>query len=168
MTKECQPKYRKMKPLKFILLLLCVGALFSLTNCGSDSKPTESISDQQLTKLSKTWKLTSVTLNGTAVTTPSYAAFQLVVSGTKGATSFGYTTSGRPTLSPWKASGTWSFVTGQETTLITRDPDNTSDKLEMTYLVSESTLELSFNFTGPGYQGRTDQVAGNWVFKFGL
>lgn len=156
-----------MKSFKLILLLLSVGVLFTLTNCGSDSKPAEPIADQQLTKLSKTWKLTSVTLDGTAVTTPSYSAFQLVVTGTKGATSFGYTTAGRPSLSPWKASGTWSFVKGQETTLITRDPDNTADKLDMTYVVSESALEISFNFQGAGYT-RTDQVKGNWVFKFGL
>ncbi len=157
-----------MKSLKLVLLLLSVGVLFSLTNCGGDSKPAESVADQQLTKLSKTWKLTSVTLNNNAVTTPSYSAFQLVMTGTKGATSFGYTTSGRPSLSAWKASGTWSFVKDQETTLITRDPDNTSDKLDMTYVVSESELQISFNFTGSGYQGRTDQVTGNWVFKFGL
>ena len=158
-----------MKSFKLILLLLSVGVLFTLTNCGGDSKPTEPIADQQLTKLSKTWKLTSVTLNNNAVTTPSYSAFQLVITGTKGATSFGYTTSGRPTLSPWKASGTWAFVKDQETTLITRDPDNASDKLDLTYVVSESELEISFNFTGSGYPpGRTDQVKGNWVFKFGL
>jgi hypothetical protein len=156
-----------MKSLKLVLLLLSVGVLFSLTNCGGDSKPAESVADQQLTKLSKTWKLTSVTLDGTAVTTPSYSAFQLVITGTKGAKSFGYTTSGRPSLSPWKASGTWSFVDKQEATNITRDPDNTSDKLDMTYVVSESALEISFNFTGPGYT-RTDKVAGPWVFKFGL
>jgi predicted small lipoprotein YifL len=158
-----------MKSFKLILLLLSVGMLFSLANCGEKSKPAEPIADQQLTKLSKTWKLTSVTLNSNAVTTPSYSAFQLVMTGTKGATSFGYTTTGRPTtLSPWKASGTWTFVKDQETTLITRDPDNTSDKLDMTYVVSESALEISFNFTGQGYPGRTDQVTGNWVFKFGL
>ena len=156
-----------MKSFKLILLLLSVGVLFTLTNCGGDSKAAEPISDQQLTKLSKTWKLTSVTLNTNAVTTPSYTAFQLVITGTKGASSFGYQTSGRPSLSPWKASGTWAFVNGQEATQITRDPDNTSDKLDMTYVVSESALEISFNFTGPGYT-RTDQVAGNWVFKFGL
>jgi hypothetical protein len=158
-----------MKSFKLILLLLSVGVLFSLTNCGGDSKPAESIADQQLAKLSKTWKLTSVTLQGDQVNTPSYSNFQLVITGTKGATSFGYTTTGRPTtLSPWKASGTWAFVKDQETTLITRDPDNASDKLDMTYAVSESALEISFNFTGQGYQGRTNQVTGNWVFKFGL
>jgi hypothetical protein len=156
-----------MKSLKLVLLLLSVGVLFSLTNCGGDSKPAESVADQQLTKLSKTWKLTSVTLNNNAVTTPSYSAFQLVITGTKGATSFGYTTSGRPTLSPWKASGTWAFVKDQETTLITRDPDNASDKLDLTYVVSESALEISFNFQGAGYT-RVDQVKGNWVYKFGL
>jgi len=135
-----------MKSLKLVLLLLSVGVLFSLTNCGGDSKPAESVADQQLTKLSKTWKLTSVTL--------------------KGAKSFGYTTSGRPSLSPWKASGTWSFVDKQEATNITRDPD-TADKLDMTYLVNEGSLEISFNFQAAGYT-RTDQVKGNWVFKFGL
>ena len=156
-----------MKSFKLILLFLSVGILFTLTNCGSDSKPAEPIADQQLTKLSKTWKLTSVTLDGNAVTTPSYSAFQLVISGTKGATSFGYTTAGRPSLSPWKASGTWAFVKDQEATLITRDPDSSNDKLEMTYAVDESTLQITFGFQGAGYT-RVEQVKGNWVFKFGL
>ena len=156
-----------MKSFKFILLLLSVGMLFSLANCDEKSKPAEPIADQQLTKLSKTWKLTSVTLDGNTVTTPSYSAFQLTITGTKGASSFSYTTVGRPSLSPWKASGNWAFVKGQETTLITRDPENTTDKLDMTYVVSESALEISFNFQGAGYT-RVDQVKGNWVFKFGL
>ncbi|MCX8492567.1 MAG: hypothetical protein ORN54_16030 [Cyclobacteriaceae bacterium] len=155
-----------MKSMRFILLLLSVGVLFSLTNCGGDPKPAESIADQQLTKLSKTWKLTSVTYKDNDVT-PSYAAFQLVIFGTKGTALFDYTTTGRPSSkSPWKARGTWSFVKGQEESLITRDPESKDDKLDMTYGVTESALEISFNFTGKGYPGRTDQVDGNWVFKF--
>ncbi len=156
-----------MKALKYLLLIAFIGVLFTFSNCGGDKKTAEPITDVQLAKLSKTWKLTSVTLDGAPVTTPSYTAFQLSITGTKGATSFGYTTTGRPSLSPWKTSGTWSFVKDQETAKITRDPDSTTDKLDMDYTVTETTLTISFNFQGQGYT-RVDQVKGNWTFNFGL
>ncbi len=155
-----------MKALKFFLLISSVGVLFTFSNCGGGGSTPESIPDQQLGKLVKTWKLTSVTLVGNPVTTPSYTGFQLAISGTKGQTSFGYTTtfpSTRP-LSAWKSSGTWKFGT-EPTTMITRDA-GTGDELAMTYAVSATTLQINFNYTGGGYTSRVDQVAGAWVFNF--
>ncbi|MFM9838964.1 MAG: hypothetical protein ACKVOQ_11910 [Cyclobacteriaceae bacterium] len=154
-----------MKALKSLLLIVSIGVLFTLSNCGSPSPTPEPVADQQLAKLSKTWKITNVKLDGADKTT-SYPGFQLIVTGTKGATSFGYTTSGRPLLSAWKSSGTWAFGTDPLTMLV-RDPDSTTDKLDMTYTVSESTLTISFNYQGAGYT-RTDVVKGAWVFTFGL
>jgi hypothetical protein len=154
-----------MKALKSLLLIASIGALFTFSNCGGDKKTAEPVPDVQLGKLSKTWKISNVTLDGTDKTS-TYPGFQLTITGTKGATSFGYTTTARPSLSPWKSSGTWAFG-ADPVTMIVRDPDNTTDKLDMTYTVTESTLTVSFNYQGNGYT-RTDVVEGNWIFTFAL
>jgi hypothetical protein len=154
-----------MKALKVFLLIASVGVLFTFSNCGGGGSTPESIPDQQLGKLVKTWKLTSVTLGGNPVTVPSYTGFQLVISGIKGQTSFGYTTtfpSTRP-LSAWKSSGTWKFGT-DAATMIIRDA-GTADELAMNYVVSGTTLQIDFNYIGKGFS-RVDQVEGKWVFSF--
>jgi hypothetical protein len=156
-----------MKLIKLLLLSSSLVSLLIFSNCGGDKKPVVPIPDQQLEKLSKTWRLTSVTLDGTPVTTPSYAGFQLTITGTKGAASFGYTTTGRPSLSSWKSSGTWTFGT-DPVTMIIRDADNTADRLDINYTVTDTNLELRYNFQGNGYPARTDQVKGNWIFNFAL
>ena len=51
-----------MKALKLLVLMVAVGALFTFSSCGGGGTTPEPITDQQLTKLSKTWKLTAVTL----------------------------------------------------------------------------------------------------------
>jgi hypothetical protein len=153
-----------MKALKSLLLIASIGVLFTFSNCGGGGSTPEPVTDQQLAKLTGTWKATSVTYQAGALTT--YSAFKLVLTGTKGTTSFNYTTSGNPTtLSPWKSSGTWAFGT-DPVTMIVRDSG--TDLLNMTYVVSATTLEIRFNYSGAGYpnQGRIDQVIGEWVFTF--
>ncbi|MBY0434841.1 MAG: hypothetical protein K2U26_12095 [Cyclobacteriaceae bacterium] len=130
------------------------------SSCKKSTSPGESIPDQQLKKISKTWKVTSVTLGGTQQT--NYTNFQLTASGTAGSTTFGYSTTGRPALSPWPASGTFTFGTDPATQL-TRD-----DGLPVTYIVSETQLQLTFNYTGRGIGGRVGNVEGNWIMNFGL
>jgi hypothetical protein len=167
-----------MKAAKLFITVIAIGSLFTFSNCG-DSKPAaEPLPDKQLRLLTGTnqvWKLTAVTLDGvdqlkTATPAGPYdkATFTLTLSGTKGSASFNYAVAGRPALSPWKTSGTWTFGT-DPATQITRDPSIVSDKLEMTYNVTDpaATLSIQFNFQGAGYT-RTDQVKGNWVFTFGL
>jgi hypothetical protein len=161
-----------MKALKSLLLIASVGVLFTFSNCGGGGSTPEPVSDQQFTKLAKTWKITSVTDGNSQNVTTSYSGFQLTLSGTKGQTSFNYSTTGRPSLSPWPSGsaplGKWSFG-ADAATMIVRDPDVTTDKLDMNYIVTATTLKITFNFTNPkGYQGRTDQVTGNWEFNFGL
>ncbi len=160
-----------MKALKSFLLIASVGVLFTFSNCGGGGSTPEPVADQQLAKLSKTWKLNTVTL-GTADKKASYPSFVLTISGTKGQTSFGYKTTGNPTVkSVWKGNGSWSFGADPKTMLI-RDPSITTDKLEMSYVVSETTLQIIFTFpdTLPGYdnQGRAEVVTGIWTFTFGL
>lgn len=149
-----------MKILRPILFVALAVTLFTYSGCKPSSKPGESIPDQQLKKISKTWKVTSVTLDGTAQTT--YTNFQLTASGTAGSTTFGYSTTGRPPLSPWPASGTFTFGT-DPTTQLTRD-----DGLPITYSVSDTQFQLTFNYSGNGIAGRVNNVKGTWVMTFGL
>ncbi len=164
-----------MKALKLLVLIVAVGALFTFSSCGGGGTTPEPVTDQQLTKLSKTWKLTAVTLtDGTG--TNSMAAFykvtgtdqfKLTITGTKGATTFAYTTTGNPPSgSVWKGSSDWKFGT-DPLTMIQRD---LSAKVDMTYVLTSTTLTLTFNFTGSGYtnQGRTESTTGLWVYTFGL
>ena len=153
-----------MKALRILSLLGLVITLLTYSSC-KDNKPTpEPITDVQLGKLSpKTWKVDAVTLDGVDKKA-DYTAFELTMKGTKGNTSFGYETSGRPSLSPWKLSGSWEFGTSPETQII-RDK-KTADELPMTYGVTETTLSITFNFSGPGYTSRTGVVKGQWVFTF--
>jgi len=154
-----------MKQIGQIILLGPVFCLLFISQgCKKEKGPGQSIEDIQLGKLSKTWTMTpsSVTLDGTVQ--PGYDNFTLTLSGTAGSTSFGYSTAGRPTTSPWPSSGNWSFGTTPETEII-RDP-NTQDVLNMTYSVTDTQLQIIFNFTGAGYPGRISNVNGQWIFVF--
>lgn len=154
-----------MKALRILSLLGLVITLLTYSSCKDDKPTPEPVTDVQLGKLSKTWKITSVTLDG-VVKTSEYTAFELAMSGTKGDTEFAYSTSGRPSLSPWKSNGKWEFGTAPETQII-RDK-GTADELPMTYAVTETTLSISFTFNGAGYTSRTGVVKGQWVFTFKL
>lgn len=154
-----------MKSLRILSLMALVGVLVTFSNCGDDPPPAPPVTDVQFDKLAKTWKINSVTLDGVDKTA-DYTGFQLALSGTKGSPPFNYTTSSRPSLSPWKASGTWDFGAAPETQII-RDK-GTADELPVTYAVTESTLTVSFTFNGTGYTARTGVVKGAWVYTFGL
>lgn len=156
--------------MKHVFKVILMGVIFSVflasQGCKKSPGPGESIEDIQLGKLSKTWTLTSVTLDAVDQNTSgSYNGFALTISGTAGNTSFGYSVSGSPTPNPWPASGNWSFGSVPETEII-RDP-NTQDELELTYAVSDTQLQITFDFSGTGYPGaRTSNVNGQWVFTF--
>lgn len=157
---------QSMKILRVLSLVLVSAALLTYMGCDGGGSTPEPIEDVQFTKLAKTWKISNVSFDGTD-RTPDYTGFQLVLGGTKGTPPFSYNTSGRPALSPWKASGTWEFGSAVETQII-RDKGVTADELGMTYTVTESTLQLTFTFNRDGYTLRTDQVKGPWVFNFTL
>jgi len=167
-----------MKALKLIVLMVVVGALFTLSSCGGGGTTPEPVADQQLTKLSKAWKLTAVTLDGnsmaTAYNTSGTSQFKLTITGTKGASSFAYSTTGNPAAgSVWKSSGSWAFGS-DPLTMIKRDapvaPNTTPAAIDITYTVTTTTLEIRFPFSGTGYlnQGKVEQTNGAWVFTFGL
>jgi hypothetical protein len=151
--------------MKLTIQLLSMGVvlcgLVALQSCDKKNGPGESIEDQQLIKLSKTWTVTSVTLDGLDKTT-DYANFVLTISGTAGSPPFGFSTSGAPSPSPWPSSGNWTFGTSPTTELI-RD-----DEVVITYSVTDTVLQLSFSYNGDGFLGRTNSVTGPWIFEFGL
>ena len=132
-------------------------------SCKKGSGPGESVEDIQLKKLSKTWNFATAKLDN--VDQAGYDNFALTITGTAGNTSFGYSTTGRPQLSPWPSSGTWSFDTTSPETGIVRDP-GTSDELAITYAVTDTQLQITFTFNGAGYPARTSNVKGQWVFTF--
>jgi hypothetical protein len=150
-----------MKAFRILATVFSFGVILIFSGCGGNSTPPESLSDKQLGLLTQTWKASSVTLEDIPQTT--WPNFQLTISGTKGVTTtpFSYSCTGRPTLSPWQASGTWKFGTDPVTQII-----RIEDNLNMTYTVTATTLQIRFNFTGNGYPGRVSNVAGNWVFNF--
>lgn len=157
---------QSMRILRVLSLLVVVAVLSTYMGCKSKDPDPEPIADVQFTKLAKTWKVSTVSFDGTDRTT-DYTGFQLVISGTKGTPPFSYTTTGRPSLSPWKASGSWEFGSAVETQII-RDKGSVADELAINYTVTESTLTLTFDFNGDGYTARTGEVQGPWIFTFTL
>lgn len=147
-----------MKSFKFLLAAALLGTLLTYSGCGSKKGPTLTPADAQLAKLSKTWKLTTATLDNAAQT--GYANFQLTVTGTAGQTTFGYSTTGRPALSPWASSGTFTFGTDVSTQVV-RD-----DGLPITYSVTDTQLQVTFTYNGAGIAGRVNNVKGVWVYTF--
>lgn len=157
-----------MKRINFLTLLALVVAAASFWQCGGDSAAPPDPQDEQLTKLSKTWKATSVLYAASGAPQPvtGYENFQLTMTGTAGQDTFDFSTSGRPSgiKTPWPASGKFTFGTNFETVL-TRD-----DGIQVTYSLNTSGTELQmiFTYAGAGYTGRTSNIEGAWTFTFGL
>jgi len=156
-----------MKRSKVLIALTLFGASASFWQCGSDPAPAKDPQDEQLAKLSQTWKATSVTLSngGAPATQTGYDNFTLTISGTPGNATFNFSTSGRPAgtkSSPWPASGTFTFETDFNTT-VKRD-----DLVIFTYFVTATQLELDFTYTGAGFDARTSSINGSWKMIFGL
>ncbi len=162
-----------MKRSNFLILLTLVFASVSFVQCGSDSSKPPDPKDQQITALSKNWYAKSVKLNGTDA--PGYvganpaASFQIKITGTTG--NYGtipYQTTNRPAgvQGPWPGSGNFSLGSNSTfadfATVLTRKEDN----LLISYSVTSTELQMTFNYTGSGFTGRTSVVQGNWSFTF--
>ncbi len=151
---------KHMKAFRILVTVLALGVVMSYSGCkkSSTSEPTQ---QKQLALLTQTWKISTVSLGGVDQTA-SWKGFTLTISGTYTSTTgtYNYTCASRPALSPWPASGTWTFGT-DPITQITR----TEDSLNMTYTATATTLQITFNYTGTGYS-RVSNVAGNWIFNF--
>lgn len=146
-----------LKKLLFVIaIIMMVLALVDCKSKGEDPGPSDQ--DLQLEKLTAAWTCTAATRDD--VNQDGYTNFKLNISGTAGSDSFGYSASGRPSLSPWPASGTWKFGSNAGSEL-TRDTD-----LPVAYSVTENQLELTFTYSGNGFNGRVTEVNGQWKFTF--
>lgn len=143
---------------RLLFAIALIIMVLSLINCKKGGDPEPSQQQVQLDKLVGTWNCSNATRDGVAQS--GYSNFRLVVDRVNGTETFSYSTTGRPSLSPWPASGTGSFGTDVVTDLL-RD-----GTLQATYSVAETQLEVSFNFTEAGFNGRTATVKGAWVFSF--
>ncbi len=156
-----------MKSSKFLIVLTLLGVSASFWQCGGDSSNPPDPKDEQIKKLSHTWKASAVTFNSTPVT--GYDNFVLTISGTAGNTNIPYTTAGLTGMqTPWPGSGNFQFGTDFSTTL--KRDDHLND-MPITYSVNATTLQMTFNYTCPtctAYTGRTSVVNGSWTFTFAI
>ena len=147
-------------------IVFAVAVIFSLvmsSGCKKHKDEPVPVTDTQLDLLTKgAWKATSVKLDG-ADKTADYSAFQLTMSGTKPNTTFNFTTSGRPTLSPWPESGNFTFDTASPTTTLSR---NDTPPVSVQYAATATQLTMKFTFSGNGYTARVGNVKGVWDFTF--
>ncbi len=158
-----------MKRSKFLIVLALIGVSASFWQCGSDSAPAPNPQDEQLKKLSQTWKISTsaaanpVTFNSTPVT--GYDNFEITMSGTPGNATFDYTVAGRPSgvKTPWNTAGKFTFDATNFSTLVKREDD-----ILVTYSVTATQLQMTFTYAGAGFTGRTSNVEGSWSFTFGL
>lgn len=149
--------------LKPVLSVLVLAVLLGYAGCkgGGSEGPTEE--EVQLGKLNGTWVVGAsddVTLDDVSKKT-DYEAFTLTLNGTAGSPSYNYSTAGRPALSPWPSSGTWTFGAAPATQVV-RDKGG-NKQLDMNYSVTDAgDLEITFNYAGAGEAGK---VTGTWIFK---
>lgn len=153
---------------KLLLTISAIGFLLSSCNGKNDPDPTEKI---QLTKLAKTWTISSVKLDGQS--RDDFGNLSLVIQGNFNNSApegpYQYTVSGtRPNPSPWPANGTWKFSDGESAkSVLIRDTG--INEVQMTYTLANNGDILTLNFTvsGSGWQGsRVDKVGGEWEFIF--
>jgi hypothetical protein len=152
-----------MKAFRILTAVVSFGVILIINGCGGKSTPAESTQEKQLKLLTQTWKISTVTLDGTDQSTINpWTGFQLTISGDPTAATYNYSCANRAKIGPWQASGTWKFGTDPVTQII-----RIEDNLIMTYTVTATTLQLNFNYSGNGYT-RVNNVTGNWVFNFTL
>jgi hypothetical protein len=159
---------QSMKILRAISFLLVIVGLSTYMGCDGGGSPAPPVEDVQFDKLAKTWNVTTVSFDGAQLdlTASGYTNFKLVLGGTKGTPPFSYTTTGRPSVSPWPASGTWEFGSDVQSQIIRYNTID-DDELAISYTVTESTLTLTFSFLeDEGYNARPNQVRGPWIFTF--
>ena len=160
-----------MKSLRTLLSVAVLGTLIALSGCGGGGGSSEPISDQQLGKLKKTWKVDTTYPSGgvtygapgssnTVDSTSHWTLFKLTIDGTKGQPStFTYTCTGRELPNIWEASGTWEFGTKPESQIVRGD----GALIGYSINPAATTLTLSFSFDKQ-YGARVSNVTGNYTF----
>lgn len=145
--------------MRYINLLSAWLVLLLLPGCGGDDEPKPDGKEGQLALLAHTWQAATVTLDGTDISS-EYEAFILTLQRGNVNT---YSVSNPPPLDAWKTAGTWTVHDELPNTLVR---DTGTDEVVMAYTVTETTLRLTFYFSGPGYQHRVARAQGEWVMEF--
>lgn len=152
--------------LRMLSVLLVIGASGSLMSCDDDNGGGASEEEVQLNKLTGTWNISTVTLDGTP-RIDDFTGLTLTISGTFNSTggTYAYSFTGtRPNPSPWPASGTWKFDANPNSQIIRLDD---GQKINYTLGSNNAQLTLEFNYQGSGFAGgRVEIVNGNWQFVF--
>jgi hypothetical protein len=147
-----------------LIVLTAVACFYAGCDPGDD--PEKSEMDQQIEKLNGTWNTTAYTLDGLVPADLDYSNFDLVLTGSEGDESLEFSAVGRPSgkPSPWPESGTVEFGTNVKQNLIRLDPNEVT--VPISYSVTETTLIIDFTFSTTPYNGRVQNVTGNWHFEF--
>jgi hypothetical protein len=121
----------------------------------------------RLEKLKGMWNIESV-VNDATTKTGEYPGMTVTFAGTfseGGTYNYASDADSWPGVSSWKALDTWKFSPGSAGGVIVRQSDLTP--IAITLSNSDKTLELKFNYSGPGFNnGRTQDVTGIWVYVF--
>ena len=154
-------KITVMKIMKSLFLACTCATLLIFANCsgsgGDDPVAAPTAAQKNATLLDGTWKLNSVTNEGSP--RDEWTGFTLTLSLDDDFKGGNYNTTNIPdedTEGVWASSGT--FTASDDLTVLTRN-----DGTKITLQVSASTLSLSFNIPQSG--GRVDGFAGDWVFN---
>lgn len=149
-----------MKIMKSLFLACACATLLIFANCGGgggdDPVAEPTAAQKNATLLDGTWKLNSVTNEGTP--RDEWTGFTLTLSLDDDFKGGNYNTTNIPdadTEGVWASSGT--FTASEDLTVLTRN-----DGTKITLQVSASTLSLSFNISE---SGRVDGFDGDWVFN---
>lgn len=145
-------KYSSIVALSFSIMALLVAGF--LSSCGGDEPGISKQDDVRGKLISSTWKISSVTVDGTDKSSV-YPNLSVTF------TSTGFTTLNGGVV--WPSTGTWTF-TSDDATAIARN-----DGLVITIQeISNTSLKLGLtwnkNTIGPG---RLESVSGQHVFSFG-
>lgn len=156
-----------MRILRLTFLFALIAGFVGLSSCKPDEKSDPSVEEAQLKLLTgnsetgKKWNVSKVRFGPGLATdrTAEYSGMAITFKGKySGAnTSLNYEVTGRPNLSPWPASGTWSFDENAPENLFMRD-----DNVSFTYSLTANQLSLDFTYAGAGFPGRISAVEGTW------
>src|ERR1041385_2481108 len=144
---------------KLLLAVAISTMVLVLIDCKNDNAPEPSLKDKQLQMLIGTWNDVQVVKDGIAQ--PGFENFKVTISGTPGSDTFNYTCVGRPNMSPWPSSGTFTFGVEPITDLV-RD-QSTQYMVNLSYTVKDSDLHFEFDYLG-GFPARMNDVPGHWTF----
>lgn len=150
-------------------LITIASLVLFFANCGGGGGSKTPVEKKQLGKLTGTWVLIEATLaNGTpADKTDEYDGFTLTLTGTFDADSevefpYSYTTTNRPDLSPWEASGDWGFGANPKTQVVRDD-----DQIINYTISSNGNLQLMYTYNGDGFpNAKAAEVDGSWTLEF--